>query len=314
MKIEMKPHPLSLVIPDMTPDEFSSLTESIRTEGQLEDIVTLDGMILDGRHRYQVCQNLNLPCVSREYSYEIDGDSPTAFVMAKNVWRRHLSVSQRATIAAEIQPFYQEEAEKARARRAEKAAAKTPETPEPDAGEIPSFTAPVQTSYEQAAAAVGVSASSVERAVALKKEDPNAFADVRAGKKTLDKARKETKAKKEKAPKDPDKVESLEVRKENFLKLSEAHGQEFADAVLAGTLLPKKGDLEDFLTLDAETQQNLRHLIVDRWTTKKAVAFQANDLGSSATLQDLVLKYLTAGTKKFTMQLGVYQISVTKKE
>lgn len=312
MKNEMKPHPLSLVIPDMTPDEFASLTESIRTEGQLEDIVTLDGMILDGRHRYQVCTNLNLPCVSREYSYEIDGDSPTAFVMAKNVWRRHLSVSQRATIAAEIQPYYQEEAEKRRARLAEKAAAAAAAGKEPDpAPEDPSHTA---SSYEQAAATVGVSASSVERAVALKKEDPAAFADVRAGKKSLDKARKETKGKKEKEPKDPDKVEALDVRKENFLKLSEAHGQEFADAVLAGTLLPKKGDLDDFLTLDEETQVRLRHLIVDRWTTKKAVGFQANDLASSATLQDLVLKYLTAGTKKFTMKLGVYEISVVKKE
>lgn len=72
--------------------------DDIKANGQREDITTLDGMILDGRNRYRACElDSNEPKL-----IEYDGNDPLAFVLSKNLKRRHLSESQRAMIAASL--------------------------------------------------------------------------------------------------------------------------------------------------------------------------------------------------------------------
>ncbi|MCX6917169.1 MAG: ParB N-terminal domain-containing protein, partial [Verrucomicrobia bacterium] len=51
----MKTHPLADLFPPMTADEMASLVEDIKAHGLAQPIVTHEGAILDGRHRYQAC-------------------------------------------------------------------------------------------------------------------------------------------------------------------------------------------------------------------------------------------------------------------
>jgi len=61
-------------------------------------VITLNGMILDGRNRYRAATELGISPAFAEYT----GDHPLAFVIRHNLNRRHLTESQRAVIAARV--------------------------------------------------------------------------------------------------------------------------------------------------------------------------------------------------------------------
>ena len=96
----LKEHPLATIIPPMSADDLSQLTEDIRAHGQRVPIVLLDGLILDGRHRYKACIAARVIPQTRELT-KAEGD-PLAFVISQNVKRRHLNESQRAMVAAAV--------------------------------------------------------------------------------------------------------------------------------------------------------------------------------------------------------------------
>lgn len=94
----MKYHPLADVFPLIEGAEFDALVADVAKQGLLEAIVTLDGNILDGRNRYRACVAAGV-----EPHFEVfEGADPVAFVVSKNVARRHLDESQRALAAAKI--------------------------------------------------------------------------------------------------------------------------------------------------------------------------------------------------------------------
>jgi ParB-like chromosome segregation protein Spo0J len=96
--MDMPFHPLAELFPLIKGAEFDELVESIKENGQLEPISTLDGTILDGRNRYRACQAAGVEPRFEEFT----GRDPVRFVFIKNINRRHLTVSQRALIAAEF--------------------------------------------------------------------------------------------------------------------------------------------------------------------------------------------------------------------
>ena len=85
-------HPLSAAFPDMDPEEFQDLLSSIKIHGQREPITLFENKILDGWHRYQACQKLEISPAT----YEFDGEDPVSYVIDLNLNRRHLSPSQKA--------------------------------------------------------------------------------------------------------------------------------------------------------------------------------------------------------------------------
>lgn len=89
----LKQHPLSAAFPAMSADDFSALVEDIKTNGQREPIMVLDGMVLDGWHRYSACEQLGIK--AQTFTFPADKD-PVAFVKSHNLHRRHLTASQRA--------------------------------------------------------------------------------------------------------------------------------------------------------------------------------------------------------------------------
>jgi len=53
-------------------------------------------LILDGRNREIACERAGVPPLYASY----DGSDPVAYVLSKNVLRRHLNESQRDMVAA----------------------------------------------------------------------------------------------------------------------------------------------------------------------------------------------------------------------
>lgn len=75
--------------------EFNALVADIKANGLLEPVVlTDDGLVLDGRNRLRACKKAGVEPTFVVYS---SGD-PWAFVISRNIQRRHLNAGQRAII------------------------------------------------------------------------------------------------------------------------------------------------------------------------------------------------------------------------
>lgn len=94
----MKEHPLSYTFPHMSESDFETLKSDIEQNGQVEPIVIYQGQILDGRHRNRACRELGINPKTVPLP---DTADPLAWVISKNLHRRHLKTGQRAAIGAE---------------------------------------------------------------------------------------------------------------------------------------------------------------------------------------------------------------------
>lgn len=101
-------HEIAFLFPAMREEEYQSLLAHIQAEGLREPIWTYHGKIIDGRHRYLVCQQIGIKPSYQEW----DGKgSLVAFVVGQNIERRHLTSSQKAMIGVEIEKLLAKEAE-----------------------------------------------------------------------------------------------------------------------------------------------------------------------------------------------------------
>jgi hypothetical protein len=91
-------HPLANLFPLIEGAEFDELVADIKANGLSEAIVVFDDKILDGRNRYRAC----VAAAVQHRIMPYRGADPLAFVISKNVHRRHLNESQRAIVAAKL--------------------------------------------------------------------------------------------------------------------------------------------------------------------------------------------------------------------
>jgi hypothetical protein len=96
-KSQLAAHPAADLFPQMAPGDYEALVADIKENGQLEPIIVHDGMILDGRHRYNACRKLGIAPKVEKWT---GPGSPEAFAISMNLRRRHLDASQRAMVAA----------------------------------------------------------------------------------------------------------------------------------------------------------------------------------------------------------------------
>ncbi|MFK7942435.1 MAG: ParB/RepB/Spo0J family partition protein [Paracoccaceae bacterium] len=91
-------HAFANLLPMIQGDALAELTADIRANGVQEPVVFIGREILDGRNRYMVARDLGLAYPRCDYL----GDDPLAFVVSKNIHRRHLTESQRAMVASKL--------------------------------------------------------------------------------------------------------------------------------------------------------------------------------------------------------------------
>ena len=99
-------HEIANIFPMMQDDEYERLKDDIAINGQLEPIVLYEGKVLDGRNRYKALCDIGLKTDFEEYQ----GDQPLSYVISKNLHRRHLTSSQKAMAAIEIEKLFAVEA------------------------------------------------------------------------------------------------------------------------------------------------------------------------------------------------------------
>jgi len=91
-------HELANVFPMLSDDEAKALAEDIFSHGLQEPITLLDGKILDGRNRHIACLDAG---VEPQFTL-CKGNNPVAFVVSRNLTRRHLGEGQRAMVAKKL--------------------------------------------------------------------------------------------------------------------------------------------------------------------------------------------------------------------
>lgn len=94
---KLKAHPAAEAWPMLNGDELPALVDDIAANGLRQPIVLdVDGLILDGRNRYEACRLAEVEPTFTTY----DGDDPVGFVLSSNEHRRHMTKGQRAIAIA----------------------------------------------------------------------------------------------------------------------------------------------------------------------------------------------------------------------
>jgi ParB-like chromosome segregation protein Spo0J len=106
----MEFHEAANIFPMMEGSEFEALIEDIRKNGLHDEIYLFEGKIIDGRNRYKACKAAGVN--PRMGNVKIDGAAfdPVAFVLSKNLHRRHLTPSQAGMIGARAREIYERQA------------------------------------------------------------------------------------------------------------------------------------------------------------------------------------------------------------
>jgi len=91
-------HELANLFPLMDESQYSDLVADIKENGLVESIVLHEGKILDGRNRYNACNDASVEPKFVEY----EGEDALSYVISLNLNRRHLNESQRAMIGARL--------------------------------------------------------------------------------------------------------------------------------------------------------------------------------------------------------------------
>ena len=166
----MKFHKIADLFPLIEGDEFQLLCVDIEKEGLNHSIVLLENAILDGRNRYRACLEVGVEPIFEEFK----GNDPLAFVLSENLHRRHLTVSQRAAMAAEIANMTQSDAGKQYGR-----------------GKDSSRNSAEAISNTKASDLFQVGQRYVEEAKAIKRNAPEKFEELKKGEKTIQQIKKE---------------------------------------------------------------------------------------------------------------------------
>lgn len=101
------------LIPPLSSEELTALEESVRKEGCRDPLVTWNNTIIDGHHRYAICQKHNISFNTVDRS-ELETELDVKLWMINNQFsRRNLPTETRLSLAYKFKEF---EAEKANAR------------------------------------------------------------------------------------------------------------------------------------------------------------------------------------------------------
>jgi ParB-like chromosome segregation protein Spo0J len=182
-------HPIANVWPLMDDDKLSELAEDIRVNGLINPIWTYEGKVLDGRNRYKACLLASVKPTFTDYT----GDSPASFAVSLNDHRRHMNKGALGAVAVELLPHFEEEARLAKV-KAGKEFGRGQEKKVPQ--KVGEPIKPIVNKHESeavhaAAKAVGTNRQYVADAKKIKAADPDTFERLKAGKVTMQNAKRE---------------------------------------------------------------------------------------------------------------------------
>ena len=172
-------HEAAKLFPLLPEEELNELAEDIKANGLLNPIVLFEGKVLDGRNRALACKKAGTAFSTNEW--KSTAISPAAWVISQNLHRRHLTASQKAVVAYEVEPLFAEEA-KERQRLSEGPGTK---------GRSRLTDLKKGKAVDHAAKSVGVSSGYVAELKKIIAKAPSLLAEIKAGKLTIPEAQKQ---------------------------------------------------------------------------------------------------------------------------
>jgi hypothetical protein len=273
-KSKLKPHPIACVFPMASQEEILELSTSILKNGQHDDIVLFEGMILDGRNRDAACVIAGVEPKLTEFDPEKDG-SAVQYVWDKNFHRRQLTPGQKAVAAVEMIPFFEAEAAKHQPAVSETTVdTSESQAPARKGGRKGSG----GKSAAKAAKATGASRSNVERAKKLKRKNPKGYERVKKGQSTLNKELE---------------AEQLENA---YKRIEEICGPALAKAARSGARFRNKAEVLRFAKLPKDKMEDIRGLIeTANWKVADAINYKSKDLNPTHKIGDLLARTAKEG-------------------
>jgi ParB-like chromosome segregation protein Spo0J len=186
-------HEAAMLFPMMSKDDLDALAGDIREHGLQEPIELVGEKIIDGRNRYRAC----LMAKVKPDFIGVPVKDPIAYVLSKNLHRRHLTTGQRAMVAAKARELFDKQAKERQKLSEGRGKKKVSKDLLPLKGQA----------RDQAGKALGVSGVSVDKATKILKHNPKLAKQVAAGKITLETATRRLHKKPE--PEDDDRMDTL---------------------------------------------------------------------------------------------------------
>jgi hypothetical protein len=285
-------HPLANLFPIMPEEDLLVLAADIKKEGLRDKIVLYEDKVLDGRNRLLAMQRAGLElreeCFTPFRSVKEPGcawgdcaGTPLAWIVSKNLTRRHLTTSQRAAIAVDLESLFAKEiSEREHERKTTKA-----NLPESSKGQA----------RDRAADAMKVSPRSVQTAKKIKQKSAEEFDSIKRGETTVNAAAKKV------APPVPARMSAREQRRHALLeKFPEHKGKSNAELEKIAQEKIAAGDMQDPAKVNAlkiqatnEFTTDLQHA-KDGWNRNELIIRKmADDCCESGTLiawLDVVIK------------------------
>jgi hypothetical protein len=99
-------HPAAELFPMMSEQELRDLGDDIKKHGLRESVSLLDGNLVDGRNRLDAMELVGLKVIVNgqlDVAWKnVQGVDPVAFVISKNIHRRHLTPEQKREVIAAL--------------------------------------------------------------------------------------------------------------------------------------------------------------------------------------------------------------------
>lgn len=288
-------HPAADAFPMMEGKTYEEFEADVKRHGLRQEIILIADsngrMVLEGRNRQKAALATKTPLRYRMFDPRKDGESPAALVASMNYHRRDLTFDQRAAAGAELVTIFAAEAEKRRLGNLKKGAESPTASNEAIGKNGGKPEAEMGRSTAVAAAAVGVSRSTIDRAVRRMKVNPEAHAAAKAGKKAAPKIEAG-------APGTPEYDKALE-------RIEAVCGKQLAQAVKEKATLRKPKDLLLYVRQTDEKMLALRHFIFQNRNLEWAIRYKSEHIMPTHRVEDLGNRAMIAGGRFLTtVELG----------
>jgi hypothetical protein len=109
-EVQIDPEFQNWIIP-LTTEEYSGLEKSILEDGCRDPLVVWNTVIVDGHHRFKICNDHNIPFKTVEKGFA-DRDDAKIWMFHNQIARRNLVPYQRGELALKVEPLISAKARK----------------------------------------------------------------------------------------------------------------------------------------------------------------------------------------------------------
>lgn len=272
----LETHSIAERLPLMPEDEFQKLKEDIEDRGLNDAIVMYEGKVLDGRHRVRAFKESGKEIPEDMIEYlEVNTEAEAiAFVISRNIMRRHLTIAQRAAVGANLVKAMEESSNGNGKQRT--------------------------ISIEKAAATVGVHPRRISEIEEISARDPEITKEIEAGNLSINKGRKQAEA----ASLAPQLLASSK-------KIAKVISQEFLEQIKTGGIKMSAMDQIEFSNLKPSEMKEMSILLEEGVTWREAQQYRGMTVTPETRLRQLHNLCLLAGGEFFDESNG-FRTVVTK--